>query len=87
MLFAVTWMDLEIVILNEVSQKFQYPMILLICGMQKNGTNEIIYKTEFTDIENKTHSYQGGQGGWETLGDGTDMQYIVTMDTLYKTDS
>ena len=69
MLFAVTWMDLEIVILNEVSQKFQYPMILLICGMQKNGTNEIIYKTEFTDIENKTHSYQGGQGGIDKLED------------------
>ena len=39
MLFAVIRMDLEIVILKEVSQKFKYPMILLICGIQKNGTN------------------------------------------------
>ena len=41
-------MDLEIVILSEVSQteKDKYRMILLICGILKNGTNELIYKTE-----------------------------------------
>ena len=46
--FAATWMDLEIVILSEVSQteKYKYHMILLICGILKNGTNELIYKTE-----------------------------------------
>ena len=33
--FAVTWMDLEIVILNEVNQteKDRYHMISLICGI------------------------------------------------------
>ena len=33
--FAATWMDLEIVILSEVSQiqKDKYRMILLICGI------------------------------------------------------
>ena len=33
--FAATWMDLEIVILNAVSQteKEKYHMILLICGI------------------------------------------------------
>ena len=38
--FTSTWMDLEIVILNEVSQteKDKYHMILLICGILKNGT-------------------------------------------------
>ena len=41
-------MDLEIVMLSEVSQadKDKYHMILLICGILKNGTNEPIYKTE-----------------------------------------
>ena len=35
MLFAATWMDLEIVILSEVSQtdKDKYSLILLICGI------------------------------------------------------
>ena len=33
--FAVTWMDLEIIILNEVNQKEKdkYHMITLICGI------------------------------------------------------
>ena len=46
--FAVTWMDLEIIILSEVSQteKDKYHMISPICGILKNDTNELIYKTE-----------------------------------------
>ena len=34
---AVTWMDLEVIILSEVSQteKDKYPMIPLICGILK----------------------------------------------------
>ena len=33
--FAVTWMDLEIIILNEVSQvgKDKYLMVALLCGI------------------------------------------------------
>ena len=36
--FATTWMDLEIVILSEISQteKDKYCMISLICGIQKS---------------------------------------------------
>ena len=35
MLFAATWVDLEIIILSEVSQKekYKYHMIPLICGI------------------------------------------------------
>ena len=48
MSFVATRMDLEIVILSEVSQteKNKYRMISLICGIYNNGTNELIYKTE-----------------------------------------
>ena len=46
--FAATWMDLEIFILSEVSQKEKdkYYMVLFIRGISKNDTNELIYKTE-----------------------------------------
>ena len=46
--FAATWMDLEVIILSEVSQKEKdkYHMISLICGILKNDTKELIYKTE-----------------------------------------
>ena len=44
---AATWMDLEIVILSEISQtqKDKCHMISLIHGILKNATNELIYKT------------------------------------------
>ena len=44
---AMNGPDLEIVILSKVSQtdKDKY-MRSLICGILKNGTNELIYKTE-----------------------------------------
>ena len=46
--FAAKWMDLEIVILSEVSQKKKnkYCIISLRCGFQKNGTDELIHKVE-----------------------------------------
>ena len=41
-------MDLEIIILIEVSQteKDKYHMISLYVESKKNGTNELIYRTE-----------------------------------------
>ena len=46
--FAATWIDLEIVILSEESQteKDKYHMILLVYGILKKGTNELINRTE-----------------------------------------
>ena len=46
--FTATWMDLEIIIVREISQKEKdkYHMTLLLCGILKNYTNELIYKTE-----------------------------------------
>ena len=49
MLFAATWMDLEIITVCEVNQpeKDKYYMISLICRMlKKKTTNELIYKIE-----------------------------------------
>ena len=46
--FAATWIDLEIVILSDVSQKEKdkYHMISLTCGIFKKYINELVYKTE-----------------------------------------
>ena len=47
---AATWMDLEIIILSEVSQKeTNNYMTLLTCEILRNGTNERMCK------EKKTH--------------------------------
>ena len=43
--FAATWMDLEIIILNETSQRqIQYGIACM--WNLKNDTNEFIYKTQ-----------------------------------------
>ena len=47
--FLATWMDLECIMLNEISQteKDKRCMISLTCRIQKKkGTNELIYKTK-----------------------------------------
>ena len=44
--FAATWMDLEIIILCEVSQIKTNIMISLTYRILKKDTNEHIYKTE-----------------------------------------
>ena len=45
--FAATWMDLEIIILNKVSQrKTNIVWYHLYVESKKNRTNELTYKTE-----------------------------------------
>ena len=64
--FAATWMDLEMIILSEVSQteKDKYHIISLICGILKNDTNELIYKTETDPQTSKTNLWlPEGKGG------------------------
>ena len=70
MLFIETWMDLEIIILGEISQteKYKEGMISLLCGnLKKKDTNELLYKTE---IESQTQERWGGRweggSGWGT---------------------
>ena len=51
--FAATWIDLDTVIVSEVSQteKEKYNVTSLMCGIYKVNTSELIYKTE-TDRQN-----------------------------------
>ena len=72
---AATWMDLEIIILSEVSQtkKDKYHMISLICRILK----KMIQKNLFTKqkqshrCRKQSYGYQGGkrrrdkQGDWD----------------------
>ena len=59
---GATWMDLEIITLSELSQRKINTMISLSCGMEKNDTNELIYKTEI-DKGNKFMVTKGGKAG------------------------
>ena len=53
--FAATWMDLEIIILSEVSQRErQISYGITYIWTQKNSTNKLIYKTKTdSQTENK----------------------------------
>ena len=81
--FAATWMDLDIIILSEASQteKDKYHMISFICGILKNDTNELIYKTEIDSQIQKTNLWLpkgkgGGEGQISDLGL-TDTNYYI----------
>ena len=83
-LFRATWMDLDIIMLSEVSQteKDKCHMISFICGIQKKSdTNKLIYRTEIDSQTQKTNcGYQRRKAGWggyiKSLGL-TDTQYYV----------
>ena len=56
MTFPATWMDLEIIVLSEISQtekrQISYDTAYMQNVKKKNDTNELIYKTE-TDSQNE----------------------------------
>jgi len=52
--FAATRMDLESVILSEVSQ-----MKNIVLNLKRNDTNEFIYKQKDRDLENKLMDAEG----------------------------
>ena len=63
--FAATWIDLEIFVLSEVSQteKDKCHMKLFVCGILKNDTNELIYRTKQSHGCRKlTHGYWRDKG-------------------------
>ena len=66
--FAATWMDLEIVILSEVSytEKDKYHDIAYMWNLEKMMIQTNLYtKQKQTHRHRKqTYSYQRGKGGW-----------------------
>ena len=68
--FAEKWMDLETVIQSEISQKEndRYHILMYICGIYKNVTNDLICETERdTDIEDK-YMDTNGEGEMGGIG-------------------
>ena len=69
--FAATWMQLEILILSDVSQKqkYKYHMISLVCGNLQYGTNNLTTQHKETNGHREQTCCQGGGGGrgmdWE----------------------
>ena len=65
--FVETWMDIETVTQSEVSQKEKnkYRILTHICGIQKNGTDELVCKAEIETQMQRTNIWtQGGKAGW-----------------------
>ena len=64
------WMNLVPIIQSEVSQKekYKYHILMNIHGIQKDGTNEIIYKTAMETQTQRTDLWTqrdwGGRRGW-----------------------
>ena len=53
--FVATWVDLEIIILSEVSQSEKQIYRLYVESKKKNDTNELVYKTEINSLTLKTN--------------------------------
>ena len=69
--FAIVWMDLEIIILSEVSQreKAKCHMIPLICRTLKSDASELISKTAIdSEVENTLRVTKGERWGKDKLG-------------------
>ena len=79
--FGDTCMDLEIVI-NEVSQKEKnkYHLLMYISGIQKNGIDDLICKTETQKYRTNAWTPKGKGRGWDELG----LTYIHSPNTMYK---
>ena len=71
--FVETWMDLETVIQSEVSQKEKnkYCILSHICGIQKNGIDDLNCQAEIETQMQRTNVWtpRGKGVGWEELGD------------------
>ena len=85
--FVETWMDLETLIQSEVSQKEKnrYCILTYICGIQKNGTDEPVCKTEIETQMQRTNIWtpRGESGvGWGDAGGGMNWEIGIDIYTL-----
>ena len=65
--FAATGMALEIITLSQ-TQKDKYHTISLKCGIKKNYTNVLIYKTQTDSQNSKTNYWSPKVGVRDRLG-------------------
>ena len=79
--FAATWMDIEVVILSEVSQteKEKYQVISLICGILK-----VMIQVNLFAKQKQTHTLREGTYGYwgEGWGKGIVREFGIDMYTL-----
>ena len=77
-------MDLETVIQSKVSQKEKnkYRILMHICGIQKNSTDDLICKAEIEVQKQRTKEEKGGGMNWEI---GIDIYTLLI--TMYKIDN
>ena len=62
--FAVTWMDSEIVILNEVRKKEILHDIAYMCNLKKRYKWTYLQDRNIvTDVKETNYGYQGGKDG------------------------
>ena len=75
-------MDLETVIQSEISQKEKNKyIILLLCGIQKNGVDEQVFKAEIETQMQRTNVWtpRGESQGW-VVGGGGGMNWEIEID-------
>ena len=84
--FVETWMDLETVIQNEVCQKEKnkYCILKHIYGIQKNGTDEPVFKAEIEIQMQRTNVWTPREesGGRGVGGGGMNCEIGIDMYTL-----
>ena len=73
MLFAATWMDLEIIMLSVISQKDKYHDIIYTWGL-KYDTNELICNIEAEKYRQQTSWLPRGRGN----GRGMDSEFGIS---------
>ena len=95
--FAATWMDLEIMLLSEVSQKEKdkYHIISLICGIENRTQMNMSAKQKQTHRYRKqSFGYQGESGGkigsfgiaeanYSTQDGQTTKTYCIAQETIF----